>query len=404
MSDAAKLIQTIAMRWNAGLASAAVQQVAARVWAAAGAPGADVQALLEQIRQVLKHQLTQAASPAEQMRVMEISCLLEGAIGNRRDALSLAKNLRHLSERKGDALHQIRSAVLLGEVWYDASEVALAIEWSRRALQAAKPLVIKSQGGRPLKVLFAQEEVALAWRMALQGGADVSVDKLMADAMGRCTVLEDSQGQAGVLGTWSQVRMLQGRWAEAVEYSRQCLAMASGRGDAAGAMAALWAGARAAGRSGDLETARGWAGQAVERSRAAGDPAMLIPVLFGQASVLFLGGDEGWRAAADEAVALATAWKVEILLRWATLERSWMQMVTGQGDVEEMRSTVASFAKAGAGPLEAEARYALHHALKAAGEDAQAEYDQAREAFERLGMQWHLGKVDKREPLLNRRG
>ncbi len=182
MSDAADLIETISLRWDARLTGAAVQQVAAQVWAAKGSPGADVQDLVENLRQALKGQLGRAASPAEQMRVMEISCLFERAIGNRREALSLAKNLRHLAERKGDALQQVRAAVLLAEEWYQASEIALAIDWSRRALQAAKPLVIKRQGGRPVKVLFAAEEVALAWRMALQGGADESVEKLLTDA------------------------------------------------------------------------------------------------------------------------------------------------------------------------------------------------------------------------------
>lgn len=402
MSDAANLIQTIAMRWNAGLAEAAVRQIAAEVWAGNGAPTAAAQALIEQMRQVLKQQLTQAGSPAEQMRVMEISYRFERGIGNHRAALSLVKNLRHLSERKGDVPHQVRSAVLLGEAWYDASAVSLAIDWSRRALRAAKPLVAKGQGGRPLKALFAAEEVELAWRMVLQGGADASVDKLMADAIGRYNSLEDAVGQAAALGAWSQIRMLQGRWADAVAYTRQCLQMASRTGNAAGVVTGLRAGARAAGRLGDLRTAKPWSQETVERSRLASDVSALIPALFGEASILFLAGDDAWRSVADEAVDLAAAWKMEILLCWAMLERSWMRLAVGQADVEEMRGTVEALAKVSVGPLEAEARYALYHGLKMAGEDAQAEHDIAREQFERLKMEWYLGKVEKREPALIR--
>jgi tetratricopeptide (TPR) repeat protein len=400
MTDTAKLIQTLAIRWNNGLAEKAVLQIGAALWTAHGRPSTDLQGLMDQLHDLLKQQLTRCASPAEQMRVMETSYRFEQTLGHRREALNLAKNLRHLSERKADALHQVRSAVLLADAWYQVSAIDLAIDWSRRSLQAAKPLVIKEQGGRPLKVVFAREEVELAWRMALQGGADVSVDKLMVDAIGRYKTLEDQAGQLRALAFRSQVRMLQGRWAEAVEYARQCLAMARDEGNTAPVRMALWTGARAAGRQGDLATARDWLAQALDRSRAAVDPATLIPALFSQASVLFVGGDDGWQASADEAVALATAWKLEVLLCWAMLERSWMQLATGQGDVEEMRSTVESLAKAGTRPLEAEARYAFYHALKVSGADAQTEYDQAREAFERLSMQWHLGKVEKRELLL----
>jgi hypothetical protein len=400
MSDATNLVQTIAIRWNAGLAEAAVRQIAALVWTAAGAPGAEAQALMEQMRQVLKRQLAQAPSPAEQMRVMEISYRFERGIGDHRAALSLVKNLRHLSERKGDAPHNVRSAVLLGEAWYEASAVALAIEWGRRALQSAKPLVAKGQGGRPLKKLFAAEEVELAWRMALQGGADESVGKLMTDAISRYKSLEDAAGQAGALGAWSQMRMLQGRWADAVEYTRQCLQMAGGAGSAAGVTTALWAGGRAAGRLGDLQTAKPWNQEAVERSRAAGDVPALIPALLSQASILFLASDDAWRAVADEAVGLAAAWQMEILLRWAMLERSWMRLVDGQADVKEMRETAEALSKAGAGPLEAEAHYALYHALKTTGVDGQAEYDKAREQFGRLRMEWHLSQVERRELLL----
>ncbi len=163
---------------------------------------------------------------------------------------------------------------------------------------------------------------------------------------------------------------------------------------------ALWAGARAAGRLGDLATARAWVDEALARSRAASDVSLLICCLFGKGSILFSAGDDAWRAAAGEAVELARAWKMEILLRWAVLERSWMRLATGQGDPEEMRETVDALGKAGADPLEAEARYALYHALKAAGKDGQAEYDKARQQFARLKMAWHLAKVDQGEPLL----
>lgn len=399
MTDIANLIQTLAARWNNGLAEKTVQQINSALWSAGGRPSQDLAAAADQLRDLLKLQLTRLASPAEQMRIMETSYRFEQALGNRKEALGLAKNLRHLSERKADALHQVRSASLLADAWYHASALDLAIDWSRRALQTAKPLVIKSQGGRPLKIQFANEEIALAWRMGLQGRADESVDKLLADAIQRCKTLGDAPDEMAALTTWCQVRVLQGRWTDAVAHTHQCL-QADPSGSAVGP--ALWAGARAACRQRDLPTAAAWADQAIQLGRKTSDPSVLVPALLSKASVLFLGGQEDWRSAADEAIALARAWKVEILLRWAMLERSWIHLAANRADVEEMRATADSLAKTGAAPLEAEARYALYHALTAAGADAQTEYDQAQAAFTRLRMTWHLDRAEKRERLLTK--
>ncbi len=400
MSDASSLVQTIAARWNAGLAEQAARQIAAQFWAA-GQPSQPVHDLIDRMRQALKQQLARAASPVEQMRALEISYRFEQGIGNRGAALGLAKNLRHLSERKGDALHQVRSADLLGEAWYYVSAVPLAIEWVRRALQTAKPLEVRGVGGRPLKLLFATYEVELAWYMALKGGADEGVDKLMADAVQRMEGLNEAVARAAALGMWSRVRMLQARWAESVDYARIARQAAASLPNRAIVIRGLWPGARAAARVGDLATAKAWIEESIEASRQTDDVAACIAGTFSQSSILFLAGDQAAALrAADQAVALAEVWKMEILLRWAMLERSWVRLPSGQEDLEEMRATVESLAKAGAGPLEAEARYALYHALKAAGQDAREEYEKAREQFLRLKMEWHLAKAEKNEPLL----
>jgi hypothetical protein len=401
MSDTSTLVHTIALRWNTGLAEQAARQIAAAVWAVGGQPDQDLQDLIEHMRQVLKQQLGRTAVPTEQIRLLETSYRLEQGMAKRKEALNLAKNLRHLSERKADVLHQVRSASMLSDAWHWASEIAFAIDWSRRALQTAKPMEVRGQGGRPLKAAFVAEELHLAWLMALQGGADESVDKLMTDAVNRYNTLKDRAGQADALGLWSQVRMLQGRWAESADLTRQSLAAAAG--PRATVATALWAGARSASRAGDLPAAQAWIEQALDASRSGGDISAQIAARFSQASILLLAGDDTALAIADQAVALADAWKMEILRRWAMLERSWLRLAAGQSDTDETRATVESFARSGAAPLEAEARYALYHALRAAGQDGQAECDKAREQFAALKMSWHLDKADRHEPLLHGR-
>lgn len=400
MSDASTLVHTIAIRWNMGLAEQAIRQISAQVWAAHGQPAQAVQNLIEQMRTLLKQQLAHTATPAEQMRLLEISYRLEQGIGKRREALNLAKNLRHLSERKADVLHQVRSAALLSDAWYWVSALDFALDWSRRTLQTAKPLEMKGQGGRPLKAAFVAEEVHLAWLMALQGGTDESVDKLLTDATTRYTNMTDQSGQAAALATWSQVRMLQGRWTDSVDCARRLLQVSETTRDKASAARRLWAAARSAGRAGDLPTARAWVDQSLEASRSADDVSSLVAALFSQASILSLAGEASAMDIADRAVTLADAWNMEILRRWAMLERSWLRLAAGQPDLDEMRATLDSFTKIGCAPLEAESRYALYHALQAANQDAQADYDKARQQFTTLKMVWHLARLEANDPLL----
>lgn len=399
MSQTRELVNILNARWTNSLAEQAVQQITTEMWAAQGQPSPALQDLIELMRLLLKKQLGQTAVPVEQIRVMEISYRFEQGLARRGDALSLAKNLRHLSERKADVLHQVRSAALLAEAWDCVSAIPLALEWCRRSLQTAKPLEVKGAGGRQLRAVFVAEEVHLAWLMALQGGTDESVDKLMTDALSRYGILKDRTGQVAALGLWSQIRMLQGRWADSVDLMRQSLAV-NGSISGAPAPAALWAGARSASRAGDLPTARAWIDQALEVSRAGADTTARIAALFSQALILQSAGDAAALATADRAVILADAWKMEIPRRWAMLERSWLRLVAGQPDLDEMRATAESFAKSGTGPLEAEARYALYHALNGAGQDGQIEYAKAREQFTQLKMVWHLAKVEAKEPLL----
>lgn len=401
MNQTRDMVSILNARWTNSLAEEAVQRIAAEFWATEGQPASDVQEVIEQMRQLLKKHLGQTAVPTEQMRVMEISYRFEQGLGRHAEALSLAKNLRHLSERKADVLHQVRSAVLLAEAWHMVSEVALALEWCRRALQTAKPLEVKGAGGRQLRAVFVGEELRLAWLMALQGGTDESVDKLMNDAINRYKDMKDRAGQTAALGLWSQVRMLQGRWSDSIDLTRQSLAV-SGTSSGASSPAALWAGARSASRAGDLPTAQGWIDQALTISRDVADVEARIAALLSHASILLLAGDDAALPAADAAVTLGNAWKMEILRRWAMLERSWLRLAAGKPDLEEMRATAASLAKSGPAPLEAEAWYALYHALAAAGQDGQIEYDKAREMFTRLKMAWHLAKVEAKAPLLGR--
>lgn len=403
MSDPANLIQTIAARWNTSMAEQAVQEIAARFWAGDQQDEA-LLAAAERMRQVLREQLGRSSVPVEQIRLLEISYRLEQGLGRRDVAVSLAKNLRHLAERKTDAMHQARAAFLLADAWYMGSALPFSIDWSKRGFAEAKPLEQRSQGGRPYRILYAEQEVQLALRLGLQGGMYEQAGRLLADAVKRYEAVGETTGRVAALGVQAQVHMIQGRWTEALEAARQARQVAEGLPNKAAVAGALWAGARAAGRLGDLPTANAWVEEAIQVSRQTDDISNLIAGLFSKGSILLLGGNrEEALAVADQAVELGGTWRHEILWRWAILERAWVRLAAGQVDVDELRATAEAFGKFGAGGLEAEAQYALYHAMKAAGQDAQTVYDKAVEQFARLKMNWHLDKAKAGEPLLSNR-
>lgn len=416
MSDPASLIQTIASRWNAGLAEQAVREITLRFWAGRGRGDEELLALADRMRQVLKQELGRSAVPAEQMRLLEMSYKLEQGLGRRDVALSLAKNIRHLAERKADALHQVRAAFLLADAWHMVSALPFAIDWSKRGFAEAKPLEQRGQGGRPYRVMYAAQEVQLALRLALQGGMFEQAGRLLADAVRRYEAAGDTAARAEVLAVQSQVHMLQGRWAESVEAARLMVGThneasgmhgkgVSGRAlDKAKAAAGLWAGARSASRLGDLVTARTWIDEAIQTAGESADIGSLTASLFSKASILLLPGEAAAAlGAADQAVELGSTWRHEILRRWAMLERCWVRLAAGRVDVDEIRATAEAFGKFGAGALRAEAHYALYHSLKATGQDAQVEYQEATEQFEQLKMDWQLARAKAGEPLVGNR-
>lgn len=400
MSDTTNLIQILTARWNMSLAEQAVQDIAARYWASQDQEDEPLLALAEQMRQALRQQLSRSTVPVEQIRLLEISHKLELGVGRRDVALSLAKNLRHLAERKADTLHQARSAFLLAQAWYWVSALPFSIDWSKRGFGEAKPLEQKSQGGRPYRVMYAYEEVQLALRLGLQGGMYDQAGRLIADAIKRYQAINDSSGEAGALAVLAQLHMLQGRWTESVETSNQLRQMADAVPNAASSLAGLWAGARAAAILGDASTAISWVDQALQTSRQPGDRSAEIASLSAKGTILSAAGDTAAALAmADQAVHLATRWRHDILLRWVMLERSWIRLAMGQADVDEARQIAEAFSKFGAGVLEARAGYALYRCLKASGQDAQTDYAKALEQFERLKMDWHLAKARAGEPL-----
>ncbi len=396
-----RLIETIAIRWNTGLANQAAAGLIEQFWLAGGSADEELAALIDRLRDVLKAQLAVTAPPVEQLRVMEISYRLEQGLANRGAALSLAKNIRHLAERRTEAMQQVGAAALLAEAWYLAGAIPFALDWSRRTLQTAKPLVVRGHGGRPVLRLYAEQETQLALCMALQGGAAESVEKLLADAVRRYRELNISAGCAAAMGIWSQAELLLGRWQESVDKTREALAIGKDLPTRAPLLTGLWAGARSAARLGETELAGTWAREAAEACKAAGDIIGRVPVLMAAASAAWSAGQQDAALdAADRAAEWAGKVHVKVLRRWALLERAWLHLAIGRTvDPDKLRATVESLAKSEAGPLAAEAEYALYHALIAAGRDGSQEYEHAREQFAALGMQWHLERLEAKELL-----
>ncbi len=390
-TDPASLIDTIAVRWNTGLAEQAAQQIVAQFRARDGRKDEHLQQLAERMREVLRDELARSSVPIEQIRLLRISYRLEQGLCRRSVALGLAKNIRHLAERRTDTLHKARSAFLAAEGWYWVSALDSAIEWSKRGFSELKPIEQRKQGGRPYRILYATQEAQLALWLGLQGAMYEQATRLIADAIKRHEVVNDATGIAAALATLAQVHMLQGRWSESLDTARQARLAAEQPIQSVSPDSRALAGRRSASRLGDLQTADQWADKALRVSVESGDTASRIQTLMTRASLLLSTGDS--KAAlrtADRAVLLAKAWQFKMLWRQAILQRCWIKLALGQADPDEARETTEAFAGFATGVLEAEARYALYHCLKACGQDGQTEYQEALQQFERLKMTWHL--------------
>lgn len=399
MSDLTTHIQILGVRWNSGRAEQVVRDIAAR-YRTAGSADEALAATVEQMRQVLREQLTQSHVAVEQIRLLELSDRLEQALGRYDVALSLVKNLRHLAERKTNVMHQARAAFLLADAWYMVSALPFAIDWSKRGFAESKPFEQRNQGGKPQRIVYATEETKLAQRLAFQGGMHEQALRLLADAVKRFEAIGETAGAVVALGTTAQVYLMHGQWNESLEAAAQARQIDEPLSNQAAMVTALWAGAVARARLGDIATATEQIQQAKEAAQQADDTAGMVAVFASESLILLLSGrGQESLAAANQAVALGERWNHGLLLRWALLERAWAQLAVGPVDVDEIRAAGEAFGKFGAGPLSAEAHYALYHAMGKEGPDAKAAYDMAMEQFAQLKMGWHLERARTESPL-----
>lgn len=402
MPQALQSLDSLAAKWNLDRAIDVAQDMNRRMWQGGGRKDPAVPGEAERLSRLIREQLQRAVDSADRARLLSLEYQLRQSVAMRKHAFEVALQAQELADQQGDPVLRVRTMFQTAKAWFWTCDYKQAVEWSRKGMQAGRDLEAKGRADLPVKRLLASEEVFLAVRLVTIGESPDEVQRTISRAVERWKVLDDTGELAFAYGFWSEIRMVQGRWADSVKLAKQCLSLAGYPQNKANAAYGLWTGGFSASRLGDLETALTWTSQANELCRDVGDISGISETLFSKAITLCRMGREAEAlAAADESVEVARVLDWEIITRLAMLERSWVQLAAGQSSVAEMQDTAEYFQQAGLKPLEAEAWYALSHGRARMGRDVQPALRRAIDMFEGLDMQWHAGKARKNEPLVS---
>ena len=391
MTDGAQELRTLERAWDEKAAKDLIWELTVAIWRAGG-PDEQMRARAARLRRLLQGRLAAAQAPREQFRLLNLSCGLEQAVGDRARELELAQRVVGLAEHAPDAVDRVRAVFQLAKAWYNCDNCAQTIAWSREGLRLGRELERQGAGGEPLRRLLADQQARFTVRITTVGGLEAEVDQSLAETIARWEALGDPVGLGDALGLLAEARMVQGRWEDCVRLSRRALEAAGYPERTAGTTYALWCGGRALGRLGDPQTALAWTEHAARLCQEAGNASGALEACFSHASSLCLAGrhEEALREA-DAVARDVLAVKMGVLVHWVALERAWIRMKIGRPTPpEELAEAYRSCARMGHNLIGAEALYAQASALRLAGRDHRQALEQAAALFERFQMTWHL--------------
>ncbi len=264
MSETAQWLESLAARWDLEQAQEAVRSLSRRMWKDGGRKDPAVPVEAERLSRLIHGQLRRATDPRDRLELLNTEYRLQQSVARRRHAFEVALQAQQLADRLGDPVLGVHILFQTAKAWFWICRYREAVDCSRRGMQAGRELEANGRASRTVKKLLAEEEVFLAVRLLTIGEPREEVEQTILHAVERWKALEDRQGLAFAYGFWSEIRMVQGRWAESVDLARQCLSLAGYPGSKAGAAYGLWTGGFSASRLGDLETALAWTSEAHE--------------------------------------------------------------------------------------------------------------------------------------------
>jgi tetratricopeptide (TPR) repeat protein len=407
MCEFDEAIEQVRRRWDAVAARRLIGELVTAVWQAGG-PDERTQGRAEAIRRILREQASAAPAPAEQLAVLNLRYALEQGMGNRDEALELARRAEELSRRAGAPLDRVLAVFQLAKALLYVDRNADAVRWTEQGLQLGARLEQSAARGdavlgdaelRELRRLLADQQSRQANRMATLGGMDAEVDRAVVATVARWEQLDDPRGMAAGLGLLVEARLFQGRFDEAARLARRALAAVGYPRKDPGIAYALCFGARALCRLGDPRTSLTWTTDAAGISHDVGNHECVLEsrAVHAVASAAAGRPDEAL-AEIDQVVQDSHALNMGTLTRWVVGLRAWIRMGAGRptppAELTEARQYLAD---RGYHVVAAELLYAAACALRLAGKDASAELAEALAEFERLGMSWHLQKARRGE-------
>jgi tetratricopeptide (TPR) repeat protein len=394
-------VERMRRQWDSTTAQEVIRDLVTAIWQAGG-PDDRTRGWAAAIRQTLQAQSEAVSSPAEQLALLNLSYTLEQGVGNRGEALELARRAEALCRRAGTPMDRVRAVFQLAKALLYVDRNADAVRWTNQGLQLGGQLEEAVAGGTgpalgdaeltELRRLLADQQSRQVNRMATLGGMDGEVDRAAEATVARWEKLDDPAGMAAGLGMLVEARVFQGRWEDAARLARRALAAVGYPKKDPGIAYALCFGALALCRLGDPQTALTWTTDAANISRQVGNHECVLEAGAVHAVALAAVGRVAEALAeVDRVIGETHALNMGVLTRWTTSLRAWIRMKARlPTPPEELQEACDYLTERGYPLVAAEVLYAASCALRLAGRDDRKERDEAIAQFERLHMSWHL--------------
>jgi tetratricopeptide (TPR) repeat protein len=400
MRDFDRAIRELQASWDEKVAGEAIGALVTAAWQAGG-PDDRTRSVAAALHRLLQARLEAAKTQTEEFRLLNLAYRLEQGLGRRDQALALARRAAGLAERAATPKERVQAVFQMAKALLYVDDDAGAVRWSLQGMRLGGELERRGAADPELKRLLADQESRLVNRMAGLGGMEDEVDRAAESAIARWEALNDPAGLAAALGMITEARMFQGRLQDAAACARRALAAAGYPEKTAGTAYALWAGALALCRLGDVQTALDWTAASARIGQEEGNAECVQEARLVHAAALGAAGrlDEGLREieqVAGDVVALHMGGLAQLV----ALHRAWLRLKAGKPTPpEELGEAGESPERTSSSPLAAEMLYARSHALRLAGRDGRPAREAAGALFERFRMTWHLEQA-RRDELL----
>ena len=133
MSNVDQAIEQLHSQWDSAAAQELIRDLVTAIWQAGG-PDEQTRGQAAAIRQALQEQLLAASWPVEQLALLNLSYALEQGLGNRDEALDVARRAEALSRQGGTPLERVRAVFQVAKALLYVDRNGDAVRWTEQGL------------------------------------------------------------------------------------------------------------------------------------------------------------------------------------------------------------------------------------------------------------------------------